>query len=176
MKTGINLLTTKRTFDKNVRRFFLASVIFFAVIIVITSILLAFNFVLNRNLANLQTQKNALNNSFVSLSDKSAKFLLLTDRLSNIRSVLGGREDIISKMDSIFALFPQGALVSGLSFDNEGFTVQVQSADLSALDKSIKDMRNLDPKKSLFKRIDLISFGIDKRGFYISKIKFVFAK
>jgi hypothetical protein len=176
MKTGINLITTKQTFEKNIRRFFLVSIIFFAAIFVITSILLAFNFILNRNLADLQTQKNSLNNSFVSLSDKSAKFLLLTDRLSNIRSILMNRQDIISKIDSIFALFPQRVLISGLGLDNDGFTVRVQSEDLSALDKSIRDMRNLDPKKSLLKRIDITSFAIDERGFYSSTIKFVFAK
>jgi hypothetical protein len=37
-------------------------------------------------------------------------------------------------------------------------------------------MRNLDPKKSLLKRIDITSFAIDERGFYSSTIKFVFAK
>jgi hypothetical protein len=86
------------------------------------------------------------------------------------------RQDIISKIDSIFSLFPQRVLISGLSLDNDGFTVRVQSEDLSALDKSIRDMRNLDPKKSLLKRIDIASFAIDERGFYSSTIKFVFAK
>lgn len=143
---------------------FLSSVAIFSIIL----------FFLNNRISveNVKKQEAATLQKISLISDKSAKFNLLNDRLRGITVILNTRKNYANFLNSVMVLVPQDASMTALTLNKDGILLTVSSSSLLPINKFLTNIINVSVEKHLVKDITIEGLTVDKdSGIYSLSIK-----
>lgn len=166
MNEDINLVPGKRKIaleqKKIVVRLRLFSIILL-VIIVFSSITL-FLLKLQSPLPSLQREKNTLLTNLSLLSQKSAKLLLMKNRLKEIAIIEKKRQRLDELIGSVLEGVPADVSLSSLNIDKESVSITAASSSLSSINIFLDRLVDKVVKGKNFNKITLDSLSLDTKG------------
>ncbi len=118
-----------------------------------------------RNIQGQTLQKISL------LSERNAKYSLLSDRLRIIKTLLGARKNYTQTLNSVLDQVPQNVNIRGLKIDKDGISVTVSSNSLLLINEFLDNLStNLD--KKIIKDMTIEGLTVDKQtGIFSLSIK-----
>lgn len=114
-------------------------------------------------LPSLQAQEQDLQGRLARLDSKRGKFLIVSDRIKNISSILSGRIDYFQKIDTIVNQLPTDIAISSFSIDKANLQMTVRSSSLTSLNTFIDRLLELTGEKKIFTKVILNSLSLDTK-------------
>ena len=136
MKPTINLATRRIIQKKTLRKFFLSSILFFGIAVIITLGLLTTNFFLNLQISNFTDQKSTFQAEIARSQSVKDKLLMVQERLGQIRSLLATRNMASERINLILSVIPDPITILSVQYTSEDITVSLAS-------NSLLDLQNL---------------------------------
>lgn len=133
MKTGINLATKKVVTKKKIG-YSTFAVFFFGATFVLSFLLVGFSVFQRYTLSQLADEEVSVISSINQQNAKKIKYLALKERLASINNVLGTREDINTRLNSLIAIFPQDLIFNKLEVDKKKIVVGIETPSLQVMD------------------------------------------
>jgi len=152
MKEDVNLaLSSDVHIKKSFRKAVIISFIFFAIMSIISAVLMMYNLFLNNQLNDLSKKTSDLRYSINLQSTKKTKVLQLQDRLSKIAEIIRTRKNLNKKINIILSLVPSdGMVIKKIEAD--------EKSDLSLFDTVFASVNILSKDFTGVQSVDLISF------------------
>lgn len=166
MSTDINLLPQKKLGAFSQEKILSFSKIAAIILLVLTISLSLLFFLLSRDptLDNLHTQENSVLAKLSLLHNKTAKDLLVLNRLKGISAILKDR----GAMDTIISVFqkqfPADVSVNAFSLDQKSFSFTIVSTNASSLGIVIDNFQKLLSEKKLIKKLTIQGLITDEKG------------
>lgn len=163
MKTSINLVSKKRRPSEFHRRFFLASIIFFSVVFILSAGLVGYRLVLQIQMEELTAEEAQLTSDVNSDPEKKVKFLTVRERLSEIQDIMKKRQNLNTRVESVAQTLPADVGVRLIESDKNIVKVRVSASDLVSLDNLI-DQRieeYASERNRGVKRVELTGFNLN---------------
>lgn len=170
MKNEINLLSRVQATKKRIRKLFIVSVAVFSICMLSSAIILGYSFVLNSNLASLNSKITDMQGKIVSLSKQKEAALRIRERLSSIQKLLIARKDLGLKADDVLSVFPDSVGVDEFKVTDDIVSIKVHSANLSDFDSLVSGKISGFAKanKLGIKKVDVLNFSSDKNGYLMA--------
>lgn len=165
MKTSINLVSKKRRPSEFHRRFFLASIIFFSVVFILSAGLVGYRLVLQIQMEELTAEEAQLTSDVNSDPEKKVKFLTVRERLSEIQDIMKKRQNLNTRVESVAQTLPADVGVRLIESDKNIVKVRVSASDLVSLDNLI-DQRieeYASERNRGVKRVELTGFNLNPK-------------
>lgn len=138
-------------------------------IILVVSLSILF-YLLSRDttLANVKADESRTIAQLTILQSKTAKYLIIIDRVNKIKTLSQRRSNFDTTMSSVVQLIPNGVSLTNFMMDKDSFTVAVSTTDLSLCGKLINNFSQQIAQKKLFKSLTIESLVTDeKAGTYV---------
>jgi len=163
MKDSINLVSKRRKPNAFHKRFFIASIIFFSLMFLISAGLIAYRFTLIAKLNSLKDEEQVLTARVNLNPEKKVKFLTVRERLSEIQKVLNQRKNINAKIESLSETLPFDVGVNLIEGDESKIRLRVEAADLASLNTLIEQKieEYAQERNRGIKRIEMNRFGLN---------------
>lgn len=173
MSKDINLLLSKKKSFGNKRLLFLVritSVSFLAIVLLMS--LSLFLIKMRSPLNNLMLEEQSLLSSFSKIHSKTAKYILVSERLDGASEIISQRPDFYKKIDSVLTEIPQGVSVSSISLEKKNVSFNIHSSSLQSLGILLERMIFLIDNNTLFGKVTVGGFNTDfATGIYSASIK-----
>lgn len=166
MNEDINLVPGKRKIaleqKKLVARLRLFSIILLA-LTVFSSVLLFF-LKLQSTLPSLQREKNMLLTNLTLLSQKSAKLLLMKNRLNEVAIIEKKRQRLDELIGSVLEGVPVGVSLGSLNIDKKTVLITASSSSLSSVNIFLDRLVDKVVKGKIFSKITLDGLSVDSKA------------
>lgn len=159
MKREINLMLARQGLKKEVRSFFLISVVIFIIAFSLSIGSVLFNFVLQSQLQTKQNDIDAVTAQIASLAQKKQQISAANEREKSVTTLLATRKDITVKLKWLLANTPDDLGFSNVEVTSEKISLSFQSNNLATINTFLDTLYNLDKKTAQIKKADLLSFG-----------------
>lgn len=166
----INLLPRKKIgFFSIEKALLIARVSAVAAIILVVSTSILF-FILSRDPTVLE-QKADQQRTIAQLDllqSKTAKYLIVTDRLNKIKIITRQRSTFDQSMQTLVDQLPSNVAVSGFNMDKKTFSISFAAGDLSLIGTAIDNFTKLIAQKKIVKSLTIQGLVTDeKNGKYV---------
>lgn len=174
MYNEINLLRTHRKdLEQRKKVVYLSRVIAFSmlgIVVLIMIVVIVLKFI--SPLPSLQSQEQDLQGRLARLDSKRGKFLIVSDRIRNISTILSGRIDYFQKIDTIVNQLSTDIIILSFSIDKANLQMTVGTPSLTSLNTFIERLLELTGEKKVFTKLTLNSLSLDtKNNKYILSIE-----
>lgn len=166
MSTEINLLPHKSLSVFSHERMLVYTKVVAIVALIITVCLSILVFLINRDptLQELDSQQKTLLTQLSVLHTKTAKDLIILDRLKRIQSLIKSRGSVDVTIAQINDQVPDGASVTEFALDNKTLTLSLTSSSLIPMGQFIDNMTKLVSSKKVVKQITIQGLITDEKG------------
>lgn len=166
MNDDINLVPGKRRIAFEQKKLVLRLRLFSIILLIVTvfSSVLLFLFKLQSPLPSLQREKNMLLTNLSLLSQKSAKLLLMKNRLNEVVIIEKKRQRLDELIGSVLEGVPQDVLFSSLSIDKKSVSITASSNSLSSINIFLDRLVNKVVKGKNFNKITLDGLSLDSKA------------
>lgn len=170
MKDDINLVSGGKVEEK-IKRSQDPLIIFFGVVFLVAIILIASSFILSAVLSS-QNTKIADLKSNISQSAKKQKIAIVSDRLSQIRTILSQRSKVSPTASKIVAEIPASFTINNLSADSQKIQISITSDKLSDYVSFLQGTLPAFLKKNqiLLSSVNIDSFTLQENGYEMSLV------
>lgn len=176
MSTKINLLPQKKLEKRGIGKIYLASIVMFVAVTVLSISVFSYSLYLNTQVSNLSYKEQELSLMLQKQSVKQAKIVSLSDRLVNISSALNSRNKFDKEIESIFSLVQVNVLINSFRFEGNTATISFLSPDLYNLDSILTRIENSKNIPEITKvDMTLLKYDVVKDD-YILNLSFYFPK
>lgn len=166
MDTEINLLAQKKIrFFSEERLLLLTKTTAVVSVVLVLSLSILF-FLLSRDPAMVAVQADA-NQTIAKLTllqEKSAKYLLIVDRVNKIKSLQRTKNDLGNTISILTKQIPSQADITNLTLDQQTLSIAISASDLSILGKTIDNFTSLITSKSVLKSMTIQGLISDEKG------------
>lgn len=166
MNENINLIPGKRKVVSEqkslVKRLRMLSIVLL-ITIVFSSIALFF-LKLQSPLPSLQREKNTLLTNLSLLSQKTAKLLLVKNRLKETAIIEKKRQRLDETIGAVVENIPQDVLISSLNVGKKDVLITASSNSLSSMNIFLDRLVEKVLQKKVFSKITLDSLSLDSKG------------
>lgn len=162
----INLLPQrKKGFFSEERLLFASRVGAISAVVLVISLSLLF-FLLSRDpsVVQLKTQQSRVIAQLSLLHDKTAKYLIIVDRINKIKQLEKKRTNIGDNIDVLIREIPNGVTVTNLTMDKATLTVSLSASDVSLLGKALGNFIALVGDKKVLKTLTVEGIVSDEKG------------
>lgn len=174
MSKNINLLpskTKKASSHKRLLLIFRAAAIFSLAAVLLMSLSL-FLIKMRSPLNNLMLEEQSLLSSFSKIHSKTAKYILVSERLDGASEIISQRPDFYKKIDSVLTEIPQGVSVSSISLEKKNVSFNISSSSLQSLGVLLERLVFLLDNNTLFGKVTVGGFNTDfTTGVYSASVK-----
>lgn len=163
MKNSINLVSKRRRPSALHKRFYIFSLVFFSISFLISAGLIAYNFLLAGQVADLKRDEALLVAAVNTDPEKKIKYLTLKERLTEVQKVINKRKDINSRIVTVAETLPQDVGISVVEGTDESISITVTASDLISLNNLIEERIEeyaADRGRGV-KRIEMTRFDLD---------------
>lgn len=171
-KSGINLVSTQISNTREAKRLLILkwiSLIFLGSIAVFSALL----FILSSRISieSIKRNEDSTLSKISLMSERNAKYNLLTDRLKFIKIIINSRKNYISTLKAIVEQLPSDANVRSLTLDKDGILISVSSTSLLPINQFLSNITE-NPGKKIIKDITIEGLTVDKQtGIYSISIR-----
>lgn len=165
MNEDINLVPGKRKIALEQKKLVLRLRLFSIILLVITvfSSVLLFFLKLQSPLPSLQREKNVLLTNLTLLSQKSAKLLLLKNRLNEVAIIEKKRQRLDELIGSVLEGVPQDVSLNSFSIDKKSVSITAASNSLSSINIFTDRLVDKAMKGKNFNKITLDGLSLDSK-------------
>lgn len=160
MKKEINLTIDRQKKNSFSKRLLLGSVIIFSVAVVITLGILSYRLYLTNQLSGLTNDEDTLLSQLNTIREKRDKFVVIKERLTEAKRILGRRLDITSKLSDAEQIVPPQASLETFDGTEDEVELRIESENLSSLSQLINEKITTlaSDKKKGVQKIEMKSF------------------
>ncbi len=174
MRDSVNLRTQNIVAQKpsQIRVY---TLVFFAITFGISLILIVINLGLKMQNARLDDRENEVITAINNQADKKIKMLVISDRLKNITRVMADRGDINTRITSLFEIYPQNMVITGLDGNPDTITIESSTGDLRILNAFLEEQLPdfIETNTIGVRRVSVASVQA-RGGSYISSVVYSF--
>lgn len=126
-------------------------------------------FILNMqfSVTSIKNEQNSIINSISSLKDKSAKIVLVNDRIKGISEILKQRKDYSGLIEKVLVLVPSRAKITSFEISKDTLSMTVSSNSLLSINTYLNDMIKLSQDEKLIKSLAIKGITVNfKTGEY----------
>ena len=161
----INLLPQReKRFLSEERLLFFTRIAAVSSVVLVLSLSILF-FLLSRDpsIVQLKAQQSSIIAQLTLLHDKTAKYLIIVDRLSKIKQLEKKRTGIESALQAIAQQIPNGVIITNLAMDKNVITISLSSTDVSLLGKTLTNFTSLVNGKKVLKSLTVEGIISDEK-------------
>lgn len=166
MNEDINLVPGKRKIALEQKKLVLRLRLFSIILLAVTvfSSVLLFLLKLQSPLPSLQREKNTLLTNLTLLSQKSAKLLLIKNRLNEVAIIEKKRQRLDELIGSTLEGVPQDVSFNSLSIDKKSISITSSSNSLSSINIFLNRLVDKVVKGKNFNKITLDGLSLDSKA------------
>lgn len=166
MNEDINLVPGKRKIALEQKKLVLRLRLFSIILLIITvfSSVLLFLLKLQSPLPSLQREKNTLLTNLSLLSQKSAKLLLMKNRLNEVAIIEKKRQRLDELIGSVLEGVPAGVSLGSLNIDKKTVSITASSNSLSSINIFLDRLVDKVVKGKIFSKITLDGLSLDNKA------------
>lgn len=163
--SDINLLPQKKRGRFSQEQILIYTKIFAIGACILTVSLSLILFLLNRDptLTQIQAQEKTILAQLTILHSKTAKNLIILDRLKRITKILQTRGVLDKKIAAIQKQIPQGVTVTSFALDNKTLLLTLNAASLSPLGTFVENLTKDVESKTLVKKVTVEGLVSDEK-------------
>lgn len=98
------------------------------------------------------------------LQDKTAKYLIIVDRLNKLKALEKTRTNFDTTIQTIVAQIPSSVTITNFALDKDSVTLALSASDLSLLGKSLDNFTHLTQSKKILKSLSIQGLVSDEKG------------
>lgn len=170
MPAEINLLPQRKIGFFSVERMLLISKVgAVASIILVVSLSILF-FLLSRDPTVVQQKADEQRTiaQLDLLQSKTAKYLIISDRLNKIKAIVRQRSTFDQSMQTLTDQVPSEVTIAGFLLDKKTFSISISAADLSLIGTTVSNFTHLMAQKKIIKSLTIQGLVTDeKNGKYV---------
>lgn len=173
MDTEINLLAQKKAqFFSEERVLLITKGLAVGSVVLVLSLSILF-FLLSRDpsIVAVQADENQTIAKLTLLQDKTAKYLLIVDRVNKMKAILQKKSTFGTTMTALTKQIPTGSTITNFTLDQQTLSLSLSSSDLSTLGKAMDNFSSLVTSRSVLKSVTIQGLVSDeKSGTYVLSI------
>src|SRR5579872_5935679 len=157
MNTEINLLAQKKAqFFSEERLLLITKVAAVMSVTLVLSLSILF-FLLSRDpsVIAIQTDENQTIAKLTLLQDKTAKYLLIVDRVNKMKAILQKKSTFGNNMSVLTKQVPLNTRITNFTLDQQTLSLSLSSSDLSALGKAMNNFTTLVTSRTVLKSVTI---------------------
>lgn len=170
MVENINLLPQRKLSAFSEERVLFASKIVAATLVVLVVVLSILFFLLSRDpaISALKKDQSQTLAQLNLLHDRTAKYLIVVDRVTKIKTVLQKRGKLDLELATILQQVPSDVVVTNLTLDTKVFTLAITASNLSRIGMVTDNFVALAKQKKVLKNLTIQGLITDeKAGTYV---------
>lgn len=164
MDSNINLLSNKTQVAENGFPRILRWVAISLMTIVVVVSLLLFFLKVNSKIPTLKAEQARLTAQLTTQSTKTAKYLLLNDRLKNSAEIINNRPVLMDKLKVLKQDVPLDVQVQNFSISKKEFSLTVTSPSLEAMNTYLNRVEENTAKDPIFSFYSMQSLTFDEKN------------
>lgn len=166
MDTEINLLAQKKAQFFSQERLLVITKAGAVVSVVLVLSLSILFFLLSRDpsIVAIQADENQTIAKLTLLQAKTAKYLLIVDRVARIKVLEQKKSTFGSNMTILTKQIPGDATISNFTLDQQSVSVSISSNNLSVLGKTVDNFTALVAQKNVLKSLTIQGIVSDEKG------------
>lgn len=166
MSTNINLLPQKNLSSFSQEKILSLSKVTAISSLIVTVSLAIVVFLLNRDqtLVALTAQQNTLLTQLNALHTKTAKDLIILDRLNRIKTIIKSRGNLDTTIQTLNTQLPSSLGVNNFSVNKKTFTFTISATSLGVLGQVVENFTTLVKKKDTIAQITIENVITDEKA------------
>lgn len=172
MNEEINLITVTKTEKKEKNKAIYYSLLFLLVCVILSISFIFYNLYLKTVISNIAGKQALAIQTLSTQTEKRAKFLTVSERLSSIKKIDFNNKDFLTRINLFENAIPSSLIITTFLATDKSFTVSLSSENLSVLNTFLEEnLIDLSKNKTAgVTKIKVNSMQVDRGGLYTTGI------